>query len=78
MEKGNGTEQAKETDIAKLAAMAKSEIDCGKANYITFEKGKQGEQQKILRWIIAHSPKWRSGGTDAIKAEMRRLRLWED
>ena len=69
------SKQTAETDLAKLVAMAKDEIFSGKAKYFTLEGGKQGEQKKILMWIVERSPKWRSDGSAAIREEMRRLGL---
>jgi len=75
MDKGPRANQTAETDIAKLAAGAKKEVASGKAKYFTVEEGEQGESNKILMWMIEHSPKWRSDGSEAIREEMRRLGL---
>jgi len=78
MPKGQEIKQTSEENIAILAETARAEIVSGKVNYVCFKHGKQAEQEKIMRWIIAHSPKWRSDGSAKIEKEMRRLRLWED
>ena len=78
MPKGNEIKQTDETDIVKLAAMATHEIASGKVVYVMLEKGRKAELQKILMWIVAHSPAWRSKGSDKIREEMRRLGLWGD
>ena len=78
MPKGNNIKQTREEDIAKLAIMANEEIASGKVRYFSLEKGIKAKQQKIVRWIIDHSPRWRSDGSVEIEKEMRRLGLWED
>ena len=78
MPKGNNIKETKEEDIAILVIMAQEEIASGKVKYYSLEKGKRAEQQKIVRWIIEHSPKWRSASTIEVEKEMRRLGLWED
>ena len=75
MDKGKANSQTGETDVAKLAAMAKEEIAGGNVKYISFQDGQDAETDKILRWIIDHSPKWRSDGSGAVREELRRLGL---
>jgi len=65
-------EQTDEPDIAKLVVMAKEELASGKAKYIIIGD-LDPQRQKMLMWIIDHSPKWRSAGSAVILEEMRRL-----
>ena len=78
MPKGNAPKQTYEENITILAEKAKKEIASGKVKYFSLERSEQAEQGKIVRWIIEHSPKWRSSGSYEIEKEMRRLGLWED
>ena len=74
MPKGEGTKQTSETDISRLVEMAKEEIASGKVKYFSFDDDvKQAELNKIVMWIVEHSPVWRSNGSTAIREEMRRL-----
>jgi hypothetical protein len=75
MSEENIVEQTREENMLILAAMARKEITSGKAKYITFEKGEAAELYKIRRWVIEHSPKWRSEGSKMIVKEMERLGL---
>ena len=72
MTKEEKIKQTDEPDLAKLVATAKAELASGKVSYITIGHN-DIERQKVLRWIIEHSPKWRSNGSAAILDEMRRL-----
>jgi hypothetical protein len=78
MSEENNVEQTYEENLLILLEMAKKEIASGKVQYVTLEKGKAAELYKIRRWIIEHSPKWRSEGSGKIVQEMMRLGLGED
>ena len=78
MPKGKTVQQTSEIDLAKLVGLANAEIASGKVKYICLEHGRQAEQSKQLQWIIAHSPHWRSAGSEEIIKHIRRLGLWAD
>ena len=75
MPKGQEIKQTDEISIKKLVEMAKEEIASGKVQYPNFGNDKEAELYKIRRWIITHSPHWRSSGVKTIIEEMKRLGL---